>query len=238
MGRADLIGNAGSTSCPPTSRSAPAVARGQAQAEGGRRHEARAALPHAAHGPAARADARGSAQAALNTRRLRRLLFEALVVVAIVAGVQAWRARDLLPAGERIAAPPFELEDSKAGRGARPASRQDHGALFLRALVRRVRREFAAAALVRPLAGDDVQIVMVDSTGRAPTSSRDTPPATSSRCRSSRAGRKPPPTTASAATRLLRDRPQRRIARRDMGYTTAPGLWLRTRGSEPHQMMG
>jgi peroxiredoxin len=51
----------------------------------------------------------------LDRVRLGRLALELLVFVAVVAGIQAWNARDLLPADERVAAPPFELQDL-AGR--------------------------------------------------------------------------------------------------------------------------
>jgi peroxiredoxin len=44
-------------------------------------------------------------------RRVQRFAFELLVFVIIVAGIQAWRARDLLPADERTAAPSFALSD-------------------------------------------------------------------------------------------------------------------------------
>jgi hypothetical protein len=48
---------------------------------------------------------------AVDRRRLKRFALELLVFVVIVAGIQAWRARDLLPADERTAAPPCELLD-------------------------------------------------------------------------------------------------------------------------------
>ncbi len=60
-------------------------------------------------------------------RRLQRLALELLACVVIVAGVQAWRARDLLPADERTVAPTFELPDlegrpwSSAGLAGKPA---------------------------------------------------------------------------------------------------------------------
>ena len=41
--------------------------------------------------------------------RFGRLLLELLLVVLVVGGIQAWRARDLLPADERTPAPPLEL---------------------------------------------------------------------------------------------------------------------------------
>jgi thiol-disulfide isomerase/thioredoxin len=60
-------------------------------------------------------------------RRARRLAGELLLFVVIVAGVQAWRARDLLPADERTVAPAFALTDldgrpwSTASLAGRPA---------------------------------------------------------------------------------------------------------------------
>jgi len=47
--------------------------------------------------------------------RAGRLLLELLLVILVVGGIQAWRARDLLPADERTPAPPLELRDL-AGR--------------------------------------------------------------------------------------------------------------------------
>ncbi len=43
--------------------------------------------------------------------RFGRFAVELLVIVAIVGGVQAWRGRDLLPVDERTPAPPLDLRD-------------------------------------------------------------------------------------------------------------------------------
>ena len=48
---------------------------------------------------------------AFDWRRARRLAGELLLFIVIVAGIQAWRARDLLPADERTVAPAFALND-------------------------------------------------------------------------------------------------------------------------------
>jgi hypothetical protein len=46
----------------------------------------------------------------VNSRWARRLA-EVLLFVVIIGGIYAWRTRDLLPVGDRVAAPAFELTD-------------------------------------------------------------------------------------------------------------------------------
>ena len=168
----------------------------------------------------------------MNTRRLRRLLLEALVVVAIVAGVQAWRARDLLPAGERIAAPPFELRDLDGRTWSAASLAGKTTVLYFFAPWCGVCA--ASSPQLRWFdrwAGDDVQIVMVgldwsstDELTRYAARHELALPVLVGGAQTAADYR-----VRGYPTYYVLDR-NGRIARRDTGYTTAPGLWLRTRG--------
>ena len=105
MGRADLIGN-GKQHLVPTYQP---IGTGRTH-EGKRRPKgAPAARTSAVQDPAHRIAAH--AQAAEVNSRWGRRLAEVLLFVVIVGGIYAWRTRDLLPAGDRVAAPAFELTD-------------------------------------------------------------------------------------------------------------------------------
>jgi len=164
--------------------------------------------------------------------RWARRLAEVLLVVVIVGGIQAWRMRDLLPADERAAAPAFELVDLQG----RPWS--------LEALAGRpaVLYFFApwcgvCAASSPQLRwfdrwmGDEVQLVLVglDWSNQAELD------AYAARHELSMPVLAAGPQTS--ADYRIRGYPtyyvldaKGRIAGRDFGFTTAPGLWLRTRG--------
>jgi thiol-disulfide isomerase/thioredoxin len=168
----------------------------------------------------------------LNTRRLTRLLLESVVVVAIVAGVQAWRARDLLPAGERTAAPPFELEDL-GGRTWNAASLAGKTTVlyFFAPWCGVCAASSPQLRWFDRWAGDDVQIVMValdwsSETELAEYAARHelALPILAGGAQMASDYR-----VRGYPTYYVIDR-SGRIARRDTGYTTAPGLWLRTRG--------
>jgi peroxiredoxin len=168
----------------------------------------------------------------LNTPRLWRLLLELLVVVAIVAGVQAWRARGLLPADERTAAPPFELHDLE-GRTWTAASLAGRTTVlyFFAPWCGVCAASSPQLRWFDRWSGDDVQIVMVG----LDWSNESELAAYAARHELSM------PILAGGAqiaadyrirgypTYYVIDR-SGRIARRSIGYTTAPGLWLRTRG--------
>jgi thiol-disulfide isomerase/thioredoxin len=165
--------------------------------------------------------------------RTRGLLFELLVVVALIGGVHAWRARDLLPTDERTPAPPLSLRDlegrnwSTAELAGRPAViyffapwckvcsasapqldwfhrwRGDHVAVLLVGL------DWSSTAELREYASRH-EVSMPVLAGLAST----------------------------AADWKVRGYPtyyvldaRGRIAARDVGFTTAIGLWLRTLGT-------
>ena len=168
----------------------------------------------------------------MNIPRLRRLLLELLVFVAIVAGIQAWRARDLLPADERTAAPAFALTDLD-GRPWSPASLAGRPAvLYFFAPWCGVCA--ASAPQLRWFdrwAGDEVQVVLVGLDWSSPAELAQYPARHELALPVLAGG------AQTAADYRIRGYPtyyvldgSGRIAGRDSGYTTAPGLWLRTRG--------
>jgi peroxiredoxin len=164
--------------------------------------------------------------------RWKRRLAESLLLVAILGGLYAWRARGLLPADERTAAPAFNLVDldgrrwTPADLGGKPA------VLYFFAPWCPVCS--ASAPQLRWFdrwAGGSVQVVLVG----LDWSSVDELVA-----HAKKHGLEMPVLIGDAATAeayRVRGYPtyyvldsQGRVAGRDFGYTTAPGLWLRTRG--------
>jgi thiol-disulfide isomerase/thioredoxin len=164
--------------------------------------------------------------------RWKRFALEALLFIVLVAAIQAWRMRDLLPADERVAAPAFELVDLQ-GRPWTPAALAGRPAVLY---------FFApwcgvCAASAPQLRwfdrwmGDEVPIVLVGL---------DWSRAAELEAYAARHELSMPVLVAGAdvgADYRIRGYPtyyvldaEGRIAGRDFGYTTAPGLWLRTRG--------
>jgi thiol-disulfide isomerase/thioredoxin len=164
--------------------------------------------------------------------RLKRLAVEIGVFVVIVAGLQAWRARDLLPADERTAAPAFHLSDLEG----RQWSRAD--------LVGRPTVVYFFAPWCGVCAasspqlrwfhrwrGDDVQVLLVGLDWSTIAELRDY--ATRHALRMPVLVGNP----ATAAAFRVRGYPtyyvvdsQGRVAARDIGVTTFVGLWIRTIG--------
>jgi peroxiredoxin len=164
--------------------------------------------------------------------RWRRFTLEALVLVVIVAGIQAWRARDLLPADERTAAPAFELTDLD-GRRWRMADLAGKPAViyFFAPWCGVCAASSPQLRWFHRWRGDHVQVVLVGLDYAAPAEVREY---------ARRHALSMPvfvgnPATGAAyrirgyPTYYVIDR-QGRIARRDVGFTTLAGLWLRTLG--------
>lgn len=165
------------------------------------------------------------------SRWLRRLA-EVLVVVAIVAGLYAWRSHDLLPADERTAAPPFDLVDLEGRPWSPQALRGRPAVLYFFAPWCRVCA--ASSPQLRWFhrwAGEEVRVVLIGLDWASGAELVEY----------ARRHELSLPVLAghadTAASYRIRGYPtyyvldaEGRIAGRDFGYTTAPGLWLRTRG--------
>ena len=164
--------------------------------------------------------------------RWARRLAEVLLVVLIVGGIQAWRMRDLLPADERVAAPAFELVDLQGRPWTLDALAGRPAVLYFFAPWCGVCA--ASSPQLRWFdrwMGDEVQLVLVglDWSNQAELE------AYAARHELSMPVLAAGP--ALAGDYRIRGYPtyyvldaDGRIAGRDFGYTTAPGLWLRTRG--------
>ena len=164
--------------------------------------------------------------------RWKRFALEALVVIVIVAGIQAWRARDLLPADERTAVPAFELTglDGRTWRSTDLAGKP--------AVIYFFAPWCGVCAASSPQLrwfhrwrGDDVQVILVGLDYGSPSEVREYArkhsltmpvlfgtPATGAAFRIS-----------GYPTYYVIDA-QGRIARRDVGLSTVAGLWIRTLG--------
>ncbi len=165
--------------------------------------------------------------------RSRRLVLELLVVVAIVAAVQAWRARDLLPVDERTPAPPLELRDlqgrnwSTADLAGRPAV-----IYFFAPWCKVCAASTPQLRWFHRWRGDDVTILMVGLDWTSQEELREY---------ASRHAVSMPVLAGLASTGAswkVRGYPtyyildaRGHIAARDVGFTTALGLWLRTLGT-------
>ena len=164
--------------------------------------------------------------------RWARRLAEVLLFVAIVGGIYAWRTRDLLPTGDRVAAPAFELADLQGRSWTLDALEGKPVVLYFFAPWCGVCA--ASSPQLRWFdrwMGDDVQVVLVGLDWSSPAElaayaarhDLDLPilagvPQTAAEYR-----------IRGYPTYYVLDA-EGRIAGRDFGYTTAPGLWLRTLG--------
>jgi len=164
--------------------------------------------------------------------RWKRFALEALVFVVIVAGIQAWRARDLLPADERTAAPSFELLDldgrqwSTADLAGRPAV-----IYFFAPWCGVCAASSPQLRWFHRWRGDDVQVLLIGLDYGAPGEVHDY----------ARKHKLTMPVLvgdpATGAAYRIRGYPtyyvidsKGLIARRDVGLSTIAGLWLRTTG--------
>jgi peroxiredoxin len=164
--------------------------------------------------------------------RLKRYALEALLVVVIVVGVQAWRARDLLPADQRTLAPDFTLADLHGGTWSTAELRGKPAVIYFFAPWCGVCA--ASSPQLRWFhrwRGDDVQVLLVGLDWSAPQELHDY---------AQRHGLTMPvlvgdPATGAAyriqgyPTYYVIDA-EGRVARRDTGLSTVAGLWLRTLG--------
>jgi len=164
--------------------------------------------------------------------RWKRFGLEALVFVVIVAGIQLWRARDLLPADQRTIAPAFELTDldGRTWRSGDLAGRP--------AVIYFFAPWCAVCAASSPQLrwfhrwrGDDVQVLLIGLDYGSPAELREY---------ATRHSLTMPVLIGSPATGAdyrINGYPtyyvidaQGRIARRDVGLSTVAGLWIRTLG--------
>jgi len=167
----------------------------------------------------------------VKSRWMRRLA-EVLVFVAIIGGLYAWRTHDLLPADERTAAPAFDLVDLEGRRWSPESLRGRPAVLYFFAPWCRVCA--ASSPQLRWFhrwAGDEVRVVLIGLDWASGAELVEY----------ARKHELSLPVLAghadTAASYRIRGYPtyyvldaDGRIAARDFGYTTAPGLWLRTRG--------
>lgn len=164
--------------------------------------------------------------------RWKRFALEALVFIVIVAGIQAWRARDLLPADERMAIPAFELTDLE-GRTWRSADLAGKPAViyFFAPWCGVCAASSPQLRWFHRWRGDDVQVILIGLDYGSPSEVREyarkhslTMPVLFG-------------TPATGAAFRISGYPtyyvidvQGRIARRDVGLSTVAGLWVRTLG--------
>ena len=162
--------------------------------------------------------------------RWKRLALEALVFIAIVAGIQAWRARDLLPAGQRTVAPAFALADL-AGRNWSNADLAGRPAVlyFFAPWCGVCAASSPQLRWFHRWRGGDVQVLLIALDYSSPTELHEyarkhslTMPVLAG-------------SPSTGADYRIRGYPtyyvvdaQGRIARRDVGFTTVAGLWFRT----------
>lgn len=164
--------------------------------------------------------------------RWKRFALEALVFIVIVVGIQAWRARDLLPADERTAIPAFELTDLQ-GRTWQSTDLAGKPAViyFFAPWCGVCAASSPQLRWFHRWRGDDVQVILVGLDYGSPSEVHDYArkhsltmpvllgtPATGAAFRIS-----------GYPTYYVIDA-QGRIARRDVGLSTVAGLWVRTLG--------
>lgn len=162
--------------------------------------------------------------------RWLRHLAEVLLFVVIVAGIQAWRARGLLPADQRTVAPAFELPAldgrlwSNADLAGRPAV-----IYFFAPWCGVCAASSPQLRWFHRWRGDAVQVLLVGLDYSSPAELHEY---------ARRHSLTMPVLAGSPSTGAgyrIRGYPtyyvidaQGRIARRDVGFTTVAGLWLRT----------
>jgi thiol-disulfide isomerase/thioredoxin len=165
-------------------------------------------------------------------RRIARLAAEVLLVVAIVAGVHAWQSRGLLDADQRGAAPALDLVDldghpwSNRDLAGRPAV-----VYFFAPWCGVCAASSPQLRWFHRWRGDEVTVLLVGLDWASTQELRDyaarhalAMPVLAGDAATGAAFR-----VGAYPTYYVLDR-EGRIARRDLGFTTTPGLWLRTLG--------
>lgn len=168
-------------------------------------------------------------------RRLARWILQATVLLLPALAIYAWQTRNLLPAGERIAAPDFQLPALSGGKTGLDALRGRTTVLYFFAPWCGVCA--ASSPQLRWFdrwSGDSVQVVLVALDYASPAEVADY---------TQRHELAMPVLLGDAGTaRDYRIRgfptyyvldPDGRVAARDFGLSTAPGLWWRTLGLSP-----
>ena len=166
------------------------------------------------------------------TLRWKRFALEALLFIVIVAGIQAWRARDLLRADERTAVPAFELTDL-GGRTWRSTDLAGKPAViyFFAPWCGVCAASSPQLRWFHRWRGDDVQVILIGLDYGSPSEVHEyarkhslTMPVLLG-------------TPAIGAAFRISGYPtyyvidaQGRIARRDVGLSTVAGMWVRTLG--------
>jgi peroxiredoxin len=166
------------------------------------------------------------------TVRWKRLVAEVLLVFVVVAGVHAWRSHDLLPADQRVPTPAFELTDlqgrtwSSAGLSGKPTV-----VYFFAPWCGVCAASAPQLRWFHRWRGGDVQVLLVGLDWSSPAELREY----ASKHELAMPVLAGTPGTGTDyrvhgyPTYYVIDS-QGRIARRDMGFTTVAGLWLRTAG--------
>ena len=162
--------------------------------------------------------------------RWPRYLLEAALVAAVLWGVWAWQTRDLLPAGERIAAPALDLVDLQGRRWEAADLAGQRTVLYFFAPWCKVCA--ASAHQLRwfeQIAGDSARVVLValdwssvDELSAYAADHRLAQPLLLGDARTARDWH-----VRGYPTYYVLDA-DGRVAGADMGFSTAAGLWLRS----------
>jgi peroxiredoxin len=163
---------------------------------------------------------------------IQRNLLPWVAIVALVVLAYAWRSRDLLPADQRTHAPAFDLVDID-GQHWRTSDLQGRPAVlyFFAPWCGVCAASSPQLRWFDRWRGDEIQVVLIGLDWRNTNELR---------AYATRHRLQMPVLVGDAATGAayrIRGYPtyyvidaQGRIARRDFGFTSAPGLWLRTLG--------
>ena len=168
-------------------------------------------------------------------KRLARWILQATALLLPALAIYAWQTRDLLPAGERIAAPEFRLAALEGGTVGLDGLRGRTTVLYFFAPWCGVCA--ASSPQLRWFdrwSGDSVQVVLVALDYASPAEVADyaqrhelAMPVLLGDDRTARDYR-----IRGFPTYYVLD-PDGRVAGRDFGLSTAPGLWWRTLGLSP-----